>query len=102
MVFVCGHRLASDAGTTNYAPVAAITLRSMAAAHFTMEHHAMDMIVTAIEAIGLRAYLYVALGTVFGLSRLRRSITAVALILALYVILKAYHAVVFAVTLYST
>jgi hypothetical protein len=70
-------------------PVAAIALRSMAAAHFTMEHHAMDMIVTAIEAIGLGAYLYVALGTVFGLSRLRRSITAVALIMALYVILKA-------------
>ena len=83
-------------------PVAAIALPLMAAARLTMEHHTMDMTVTAIEALGLGAYLYVALGTVFGLSRLRRSITTVVLILALYVILKGYHAVVFAVTLYST
>jgi hypothetical protein len=83
-------------------PVAAIVLRSMAAAHLTVEHHALDMVITAIEAGGLAWYIYLALGTVFGLSRLRRSMTAVALILALYVILKAYHAVVFAVTLYST
>ncbi len=83
-------------------PVAAIALRLMAASRLTVDHHAMDMTVTAIEAAGLGAYLYVALGTVFGLSWLRRSITTVVLILALYVILKAYHAVVFAVTLYST
>ena len=83
-------------------PIAAIALRSMVAAHLTIEHHAMDMTITAIEAAGFAAYLYVALGTVFGLSRLRRSVTTVALILALYVILKAYHAVVFTVTLYST
>jgi hypothetical protein len=83
-------------------PVAAIALRLMAASRLTVGHHAMDMTVTAIEAIGLAAYLYIALGTVFGLSWLRRSITVVVLILALYVILKAYHAVVFAVTLYST
>jgi hypothetical protein len=36
------------------------------------------------------------------LSKLRRLLTAFALIAALYVILKAYHVVVFAATLYST
>jgi len=39
---------------------------------------------------------------VFGLSRLRRLVTVIALITVLYVLLKAYHAVVLAVTLYST
>jgi hypothetical protein len=39
---------------------------------------------------------------VFGLSRLRRAISAVVLVAALFFMLKAYHAVVFAVTLYST
>ena len=61
----------------------------------------MDLTITAIEAGGLAWYLYVALGTVFGLSALRRAMTVVVLIASLYVILKAYHAVVFAVTLYS-
>jgi hypothetical protein len=83
-------------------PLAAITLRLITASRLTVDHHTMDMTVTAIEALGLGAYLYIALGTVFGLSRLRRSVTTVVLILALYVILKAYHVVVFAVTLYST
>jgi len=46
-------------------------------------------------------YLYVALGTVFGLSMLRRLLTVPALVAALYVILKAYNVVVFAVTMYS-
>jgi hypothetical protein len=83
-------------------PLAALVLRSLAAAHFAVEHHAMDMVFTAIEGAGLAAYLYVALGTVFAMSRLRRAVTVVGLILALYAILKAYHVVVFAVTLYST
>jgi hypothetical protein len=52
--------------------------------------------------LGLAWYLYVALDTVFALSRPRRIITVLALVAALYVILKAYHVVVFAVTLYST
>jgi hypothetical protein len=63
---------------------------------------AMGLTVTAVEAAGIAWYLYIALDTMFGMSWLRRSITVVALIAALYVILKAYHVVVFAVTLYST
>ena len=62
----------------------------------------MDLAVSAVEAGGLAWYLYIALGTVFGMSWLRRSITVVALIAAQYAILKAYHVVVFTVTLYST
>ncbi len=46
-------------------------------------------------------YLYVALDTVFGLSMLRRLLTVPVLVWALLVILKAYHVVVFATTLYS-
>src|SRR5262249_20087727 len=64
--------------------------------------YSMDVVVSALEAGVLGWYLYEALKTVYGLSRLRRSITSVALIAALFVILKAYHLVVFAVTLYST
>jgi hypothetical protein len=47
-------------------------------------------------------YLYAALNTVFGLSRPRRILMVIALVATLYVILKAYHVVVFAATLYST
>ena len=48
------------------------------------------------------AYLYVALGVAFGLPPLRRLLSTAGLIAALYAILKAYHVVVFATTLYST
>jgi hypothetical protein len=65
-------------------------------------NHSMDLAVTCLEGAVLAWYLYVALDTVFGLSKLRRAITALALVAALYEILKAYHVVVFAVTLYST
>jgi hypothetical protein len=47
-------------------------------------------------------YLYVALDTVFGLSRPRRLLMVFTLLAALYVILMAYHVVVFTATLYST
>ena len=62
----------------------------------------MDLAVSGLEGAMLAWYLYVALDTVFGLSALRRTLTALALVAALYAILKAYHVVVFAVTLYST
>jgi len=64
--------------------------------------HSMDLVVSGLEAAVLGGYLYVALDTVFGLSRPRRVVTAIALVATLYVILKAYHVVVFAATLYST
>ncbi len=64
--------------------------------------HSMDLAVTGLEGAVLAWYLCVALDTVFGLPRLRRAITVLVLVAALYVILKAYHVVVFAVTLYST
>lgn len=61
-----------------------------------------DLIVSGLEAVVLGWYLYVALDTVFGLSRPRRVFMVIALVATLYVILKAYHVVVFAATLYST
>jgi hypothetical protein len=84
-------------------PIAALVLRLIVASGFTaVGHNALDTLLTGLEAAGLAWYLYLALDRVFGLPRLRRSITVVVLIAALYVILKAYHVVVFAVTLYST
>jgi hypothetical protein len=84
-------------------PIAALGLRLIVVSGFTaVGHHTLDLIMTALEAAGLAWYLYIALDTVFGLPRLRRSITVIVLIAALYVILKAYHVVVFAATLYST
>src|SRR5438034_676565 len=80
-------------------PIAAIVLRLIVGGGAAVSH-AMDLAVSAVEAGGLAWYLYIALGTVFGMSWLRRSITVVALIAAQYAILKAYHLVVFAVTLY--
>jgi len=65
-------------------------------------HHWMDVVISSLEAAAFGWYLYVALGTVFALSRTRRLVGAFALIAALYVILKIYHVVVFAATLYST
>jgi len=62
----------------------------------------LDFVATGLEAAVLGWYLYVALDTVFGLSRPRRLLMVIALVAALYVILKAYHVVVFAATLYST
>ena len=64
--------------------------------------HSMDLVVSGLEAAVLGWYLYVALETVFYLSKLRRLLTVFALVAALYVILKAYHVVVFVATLYST
>jgi hypothetical protein len=64
-------------------------------------NHSMDLAATCLEGGVLAWYLYVALDAVFGLSRLRRAITVLALVAALYAFLKAYHVVVFAVTLYS-
>jgi hypothetical protein len=55
-----------------------------------------------LEAAVLGWYIYVALDTVFGVPRPRRLLMVIVLIAALYVILLAYHAVVFAATLYST
>jgi hypothetical protein len=66
-----------------------------------MGPHNLDLIITGLEAAGLAWYLYVALDTVFGLPRPRRLITVIVLIGALFVILQAYHVVVFAATLYS-
>ena len=84
-------------------PVAAIVLRLIVRGGFmALSNHELDLVISFLEAGGFAWYLYVALGTVFGLSRPRRAVTVVALIAALFVILKAYHVVVFAVTLYST
>lgn len=83
-------------------PLLAIVLRLMVIAGIPLPaHHSMDLTVTAVEAAMLGWYIYVALDTAFGLSRLRRAATTLALIAALFYILRAYHAVVFAVTLYS-
>jgi Protein of unknown function (DUF3667) len=76
------------------------TLLAALGVHLT-DHHSLDLAITALESAVLAWYLYVALGTVFGLSMLRRLLTVPSLVAALYVILKAYHVVVFAVTIYS-
>jgi len=84
-------------------PAVVIVVRLMAAVGIQLPSmHALDLAITVLEAAVLAWYLYVALGTVFGLSMLRRLTTVVVLVAALHVILKAYHAVVFAATLYST
>jgi hypothetical protein len=84
-------------------PVAAIVLRTLAVSGFgPVDHRAMDLAVTTVEVGGFAWYLYRASGTVFGLRPLRRLVTVIALIAALNYILKAYHVVVFAVTLYAT
>lgn len=84
-------------------PTLAIALRfitpSRAPASWVLS---MDLVASGLEAAVLGWYLYVALDTVFGLSKPRRLLMVIALVAALYVILKAYHVVVFAVTLYST
>jgi Protein of unknown function (DUF3667) len=82
-------------------PAATITLGLMASAGLKPSNHALDLTITGLEAGMLAWYLYVALGTVFALSMVRRSVTVLMLVAALYVILKAYHAVVFTATLYS-
>ena len=83
-------------------PLVAIVLRLSAAAGVAVPvHHSMDLVVTSLEAAVLGWYLYVALATVFGISRRRRAFTVLALIAALYFILKAYHVVVFSATLYA-
>jgi hypothetical protein len=83
-------------------PMAALTLRLMAAGGLATSHRSLDLAVTTLEVAAIAWYLCVALGTVFALSRLRRLITAIVLVAALHVILVSYHLVVFAVTLYST
>ena len=81
----------------------AIVLRLIAASGMAQPSpHAMDLTVSALEAAVLAWYLYVALDTVLGLSRLRRVLSVLALVGALFAILKAYPVVVFAATLYST
>ena len=83
-------------------PLVAIALRLIVATGLPMpEHRQMDLAVSLLEGGVLAWYLYIALDTVFGLSRLRRAVTVLALVAALYYILKAYHVVVFAATLYS-
>jgi Protein of unknown function (DUF3667) len=83
-------------------PMAAIVLGVLAIAGAPLpSHHGLDLAITALEAGMLAWYLYVALDTVFGLSVLRRFLTVPVLVFALLVILKAYHVVVFATTLYS-
>jgi hypothetical protein len=64
--------------------------------------HSVDLVISALEAGVLGWYVYAALKTVLGLSWWRRLLTAIALIAALFVILKVYHVVVFVATLYST
>ena len=84
-------------------PTVVIVVSLMAAIGIQLpSHHALDLAITALEAAMLAWYLYVALGTVFGLSMLRRLITVPVLVAALFVMLKAYHVVVFAARLYST
>lgn len=84
-------------------PTLAIVLRLIAVSGTLVPlPHSVDLGASGLEGIVLGWYLYVALDTVFGLSRARRLVTVVVLVAALYVILKAYHVVVFATTLYST
>ena len=84
-------------------PTVAIALRLIVTIGMAQPSpRAMDLAVSGLEAAVLAWYLYVALDTVFGLSRLRRLLSVFLLVGALFVILKAYHVVVFAVTLYST
>lgn len=63
--------------------------------------HLLDLVITSLEAGAFAGYLYVALDVAFALPRPRRLVTALVLVASLYVILKAYHVVVFAATLYS-
>jgi Protein of unknown function (DUF3667) len=84
-------------------PTLAIVLRLITLSGIPLpSNHSMDLTATGLEGAVLAVYLYVALDTVFALSRLRRVISVLALVAVLYVILSAYHVVVFAVTLYST
>jgi hypothetical protein len=84
-------------------PALAIVLRFHAAGGLPAPmDHSMDLVVSGLEVAVLGWYLYVALDTVFGLTRPRRLLMVIALIASLYVILLAYHVVVFAATLYST
>jgi hypothetical protein len=84
-------------------PMVAIALRLIFASRVSQPlANSIDLGVSGLEAAVLAWYLYVALDTVFGLSRLRRLFSVLALVAALVVILKAYHVVVFAATLYST
>ncbi len=84
-------------------PVLAIVLRFSTAGGLPAPmHHSMDLVVSGLEAAVVGWYIYVALDTVFGLRKPRRLLMVIALIAALYVILLAYHVVVFAATLYST
>ncbi len=63
--------------------------------------HLLDLVITSLEAGVFAGYLYVALDVAFAMSRPRRLVTALVLVASLYVILKAYHVVVFVATLYS-
>jgi hypothetical protein len=84
-------------------PMIPLVLRLLIASGIALpSHHALDVAVTTLEVAVLAWYLYVALDIVFGLSRPRRLLSVLVLVAALYVILEAYHAVVFAATLYST
>ena len=84
-------------------PTLAIALRFIAPSRAPAPWlHSMDLVATGLEAAVLGWYLYVALDTVFGLSRLQRLLVVITLVAALYVILMAYHVVVFVATLYST
>ena len=84
-------------------PALAIVLRFHAAGGLPAPMpHSMDLVVSGLEAAVLGWYIYVALDTVFALTRPRRLLMVIVLIAALYVILLAYHLVVFAATLYST
>jgi hypothetical protein len=84
-------------------PLVAIVLRLiMASGRALPSDRSIDLVVSGLEVAAMAWYLHVALGTVFGLSMFRRTVTAAALMAAVYAILLAYHAVVFAVTLYST
>jgi hypothetical protein len=83
-------------------PLLAIVLRLIVIAGIPAPaHHSMDLTVTGVEVAVLGWYIYVALDTAFHLPRLRRAATTLALVAALFYTLRAYHAVVFAVTLYS-
>lgn len=83
-------------------PMVATVLRLMTIAGINPpSHEDLDLAITTLEAGVLAWYLYVALGTVFGLSMLRRLLMVPALLWALLLILQAYHLVVFATTLYS-
>ena len=83
-------------------PTAAVGLRlfAWAGGHATPE--GTDVVISALEAIGIGWYLAVALSKVWGLSPLRCLGSAALLVAAMGLLLRPYHFIVFAATVFAT